>query len=265
MAVDADYDADPERFRLAARVTRRYLIGARSLHDHVAAKLRAAAPSRVLDVGCGEGALNGALPGSPPFRLVGLDASAELLRAHPGPAVRGDAARLPFGDGTFDAVTAVNMLYHLDDPVPALREARRVLAPGGLLLRPRSAAPTARAGARLVPAAHPVRRRGRARARVRGVRGGRGRTLGRAADHAAAPRRRPRLPDRAAGRAPGRGGGRGAGADAAAGHQARRADRRAGVERPARASGRQSQPRSRAARTAACRLSAPSLVTAADR
>ncbi|MFV2216103.1 class I SAM-dependent methyltransferase [Actinomadura sp. LOL_016] len=134
MAVTPDYDADPERFRLATRVTRRYLIGARSLHDHVAEKLRAAGAARVLDVGCGEGALNAALPDRPPFLLAGLDASAELLRAHPGPAVRGDAARLPFRDGTFDAVTAVNMLCHLDDPVPALREARRVLAPGGLLL-----------------------------------------------------------------------------------------------------------------------------------
>ncbi|XRQ13305.1 class I SAM-dependent methyltransferase [Actinomadura welshii] len=134
MAITPDYDSDPERYRLAGRVTRRYLIGARSLHDHIAAKLLAAGPSRVLDIGCGEGALRGAFPGPPPFRLAGLDASGTMLRAHPGPRVQADARRLPFRDGTFGAAVAVNMLYHLDDPVLALREAHRVLAPGGILL-----------------------------------------------------------------------------------------------------------------------------------
>jgi SAM-dependent methyltransferase len=126
-------DPDPERFRLAARVTRKYLIGARSLHDHIAAKLLAEQPSRVLDIGCGEGELSNALPHLPPFHLVGLDASADLLRAHPDPRVQADALRLPFRDGTFNAAVAVNVLDHLDDPGLALREARRVLAPGGVL------------------------------------------------------------------------------------------------------------------------------------
>ncbi|MFB4301951.1 class I SAM-dependent methyltransferase [Actinomadura sp. NTSP31] len=134
MALPPDHDADPERCRLAARITRQYLIGARSLHDHIAAKLLAARATRVLDIGCGEGALNRALPGPPPFRLVGLDASGTLLRAHPGPRVRANALRLPFRDGAFDAAVAVDLLYRLDDPGLALREARRVLAPGGTLL-----------------------------------------------------------------------------------------------------------------------------------
>ncbi|MGH3244464.1 MAG: hypothetical protein ACRDNL_29100, partial [Spirillospora sp.] len=60
MALTPDYDSDPERFRLASRVTRKYLIGARSLHDHIAAKLLHGEPSRVLDIGCGEGALSDA-------------------------------------------------------------------------------------------------------------------------------------------------------------------------------------------------------------
>ena len=134
MALTPDYDSDPERFRLAGRVTRKYLIGARSLYDHIASKLLDAGVSRVLDIGCGEGALSAALPAPAPFGLAGVDASATLLRAHPGPRVQADALRLPFRDGTFDAAVAVNMLYHLDDPGRALREARRVLAPGGLLL-----------------------------------------------------------------------------------------------------------------------------------
>ncbi|WP_067458664.1 class I SAM-dependent methyltransferase [Actinomadura macra] len=134
MAVTRDYDADPERFRLATRVTRKYLIGARCLHGHIASKLLHAGLSHVLDIGCGEGALNEALPGNPPFRLAGVDASATMLRAHPGPRVLADAARLPFRDEAFDAAVAVNMLWHLEEPRLALREARRVLVPGGLLI-----------------------------------------------------------------------------------------------------------------------------------
>jgi SAM-dependent methyltransferase len=45
--------------------------------------------------------------------------------------VRADATRLPFRAGCFDAVTALNVLYHLPDPLPALRAALRVLRPGG--------------------------------------------------------------------------------------------------------------------------------------
>lgn len=46
-------------------------------------------------------------------------------------SVRGAVAPLPFGDGAFDAVVSVNSLMFGDDPGRAVREAGRVLAPGG--------------------------------------------------------------------------------------------------------------------------------------
>jgi SAM-dependent methyltransferase len=46
----------------------------------------------------------------------------------------GEAASLPFEDGSFDLVTALDVIEHLDDDVAALREMRRVLRPGGHLL-----------------------------------------------------------------------------------------------------------------------------------
>ncbi|MFP3961190.1 class I SAM-dependent methyltransferase [Actinomadura fulvescens] len=152
MAVPPDYDDDPERFRLGSRITERHL-SAPSLYEHLATRLTGR--STIVDIGCGEGALAAALAaatpaalpllarvspgpaealGSAPRRLVGVDASATMLGAHPRPVVQAEAARLPFAADVFDAALAINMLYHLDDPMPALREARRVLAPGGLFV-----------------------------------------------------------------------------------------------------------------------------------
>jgi len=90
-------------------------------------------PRRILDVGCGEGALRAALPAQPRGRIVGLDASATMLSAHPPPVLQADATALPFPAGVFGAAVAVNVLDHLADPTVAIGEAHRVLVPGGLL------------------------------------------------------------------------------------------------------------------------------------
>jgi SAM-dependent methyltransferase len=59
-------------------------------------------------------------------------AMCQELRTVAGAQVRQcDATELPFPDASFDAVIANHMLYHLDDPVAALREFARVLRPGG--------------------------------------------------------------------------------------------------------------------------------------
>ncbi len=137
MALPRDYDTSPGRFRLAQRIGRDYLTGGPALHQYIWAVLTKACggpPLLVADVGCGDGDLTAARPANSRSQVVGLDASVRLLRDHPGPAVRADAARLPLRAGRLDAVVAVNMLYHLDDPVTAIAEARRVLAPGGVFL-----------------------------------------------------------------------------------------------------------------------------------
>lgn len=106
---------------------------ATSLYDRVALLLSELETGEVLDVGRAVGALRDAVPASGP-RLVGLDVSATLLRAHPAPVVQAAASRLPFLDGVFDAVTALNVLYHLPDPTTAVRETHRVLRAGGHLV-----------------------------------------------------------------------------------------------------------------------------------
>jgi SAM-dependent methyltransferase len=134
MPTPFDYDQDPERFRLATRVTEQHLGGSPSFSAYLAEVLLAADAQRVLDIGCGEGALSAALPPRLRSRLVGLDASATMLGAHPPPVVQADAAALPFPAGVFDAAVAVNVLDHLADPTGPIGEAHRVLAPGGIFL-----------------------------------------------------------------------------------------------------------------------------------
>jgi SAM-dependent methyltransferase len=91
---------------------------------------------RLLDVGGGTGnyALALSREGWDP---VVADTSAEMLARAAAKGlrtVRADAQRLPFEDESFDAVTMISMLHHVDHPDAALDEARRVLRPGGRLV-----------------------------------------------------------------------------------------------------------------------------------
>jgi SAM-dependent methyltransferase len=94
---------------------------------------------RVLDVACGPGnftrdfaaAASGGL-------VVGLDASESMLgvavrdtKSDNVAYVRGDACDLPFCDGSFDAVCCFAALYLIEEPMRAIAEITRVLAPGG--------------------------------------------------------------------------------------------------------------------------------------
>jgi SAM-dependent methyltransferase len=91
---------------------------------------------RILDVGCGTGA-NLELLGKY-GKAEGVDVSLAALdfcRARGLANVRqGEAEKLPYEDGSFDLVTALDVVEHLDDDVAGLREMRRVLRPGGRAL-----------------------------------------------------------------------------------------------------------------------------------
>jgi SAM-dependent methyltransferase len=70
-------------------------------------------------------------------RPIGLDPALGMLlsgRADRPPAVQGDAGQLPFGDDRIGAVVAAVSLNHVDDAVGCLREAARVVMPGGPLV-----------------------------------------------------------------------------------------------------------------------------------
>lgn len=135
MPTPRDYDTDPERYRLGMRLTAARCAPGVNLQARIVEHLLAAGVTTVLDAGCGDGALAVAAAACP-LRVIGLDAAVPMVtaaRAH-GPVVRGDITALPVASGSVDAVVVVNVLYHLDEPEVALREARRVLGPDGLLV-----------------------------------------------------------------------------------------------------------------------------------
>ncbi len=91
---------------------------------------------RALDVGCGWGhyVRSAARLG---WFAVGVERDARRLRvAHvvTPSLVLADAGALPFGAGQYHLVTLWHVLEHLPAPRQALEEARRILAPGGVLL-----------------------------------------------------------------------------------------------------------------------------------
>jgi len=91
---------------------------------------------RILDVGCGTGA--NLLMLSQYGDAEGVDVSEDALafcRERGLENVKlGAAEQLPYDDDTFDLVTALDVVEHLDDDLAGLREMGRVLRPGGRVL-----------------------------------------------------------------------------------------------------------------------------------
>ena len=92
--------------------------------------------ARLLDAGCGAGALLAELAAR--GRAVGVDISAPAIAitAERGleTLVQADVQQLPFGAGAFDAVTLCDVLEHVENDQQAVREAGRVLKPGGAVI-----------------------------------------------------------------------------------------------------------------------------------
>lgn len=102
--------------------------------------------ARVLDIGCGTGLAARAIARRPGFsgKITGVDlsptllAAANRLSAEEGVAEyldfqAGDVHKLDFADSSFDALVAHTLLSHVEDPLSVLKEAARVVKPGGTI------------------------------------------------------------------------------------------------------------------------------------
>jgi ubiquinone/menaquinone biosynthesis C-methylase UbiE len=108
--------------------------------------MRMEAATSVLDIGCGTGLVARVIARQERFdgKVTGVDlspylvATARRLAQTEGAAAHtefqtGDAQRLEFADGTFDAAVAHTLLSHVADPLVTIKEAARVVKAGGMV------------------------------------------------------------------------------------------------------------------------------------
>jgi SAM-dependent methyltransferase len=110
--------------------------GRRTVLERVIADLRLPARARILDAGCGSGrnmvefARHGAVTG-----IELSETSVALARERgAGEVIEGSVLEMPFEPDSFDFAASLDVIEHLEDDLAALRELRRVVAPGGALL-----------------------------------------------------------------------------------------------------------------------------------
>jgi SAM-dependent methyltransferase len=110
--------------------------GRRSVLERVVALLRLPARARILDAGCGSGRNMVELAHHGTVTGIELSAtSVSLARArNTGEVIEGSVLQMPFAADSFELAASLDVIEHLEDDLSALRELRRVVAPGGALL-----------------------------------------------------------------------------------------------------------------------------------
>jgi ubiquinone/menaquinone biosynthesis C-methylase UbiE len=130
-----------EYARLASEYEAKWSFYVKATTRETLARVSLRPADRLLDLGCGTGALLRRLSETHPAALLsGLDPVPEMLtvaRRRLPPEVElveGWAERLPFASERFDVVVSCNMFHYVQRPADALREMNRVLRPGGRLV-----------------------------------------------------------------------------------------------------------------------------------
>jgi SAM-dependent methyltransferase len=130
--MDRDYELQTHR----AEDRHWWYRGRRSVLERVVAGLHLPARARILDAGCGSGrkmvdlSSHGAVTG-----IELSDVSVQVARARDvGDVIAGSVLQMPFDSDSFDLAASLDVIEHLEDDLAALRELRRVVAPGGSLL-----------------------------------------------------------------------------------------------------------------------------------
>ena len=106
----------------------------------IAEQIRELPYESLLDVGCGTGFLIDLLAKQRSARYCGADLSDGMIRMAEEKRIEGaeftvsSADKLPYPDETFDIVTCSQSFHHYPYPEQAMREAKRVLKPGGLYI-----------------------------------------------------------------------------------------------------------------------------------
>jgi SAM-dependent methyltransferase len=110
--------------------------GRRRVLERVVEQLRLPARARILDAGCGSGrnmvelARHGTVTG-----IELSETSVSLARERDtGEVIEGSVLEMPFAADSFELAASLDVIEHLEDDLAALRELRRVVAPGGSLL-----------------------------------------------------------------------------------------------------------------------------------
>ncbi len=130
-AAPVPYELPDERVSDAwARLMGEHLV-AEGLEPGFAHRIRAEGPEWFAELGAATGPISQLLRPDG-IRCVAVDLNPPTDAF--SPMVCGDLRHLPLPTARFDAMSAVNCLYFLDDPAVGVREAHRVLRPGGLFL-----------------------------------------------------------------------------------------------------------------------------------